>query len=180
MAKEKGKVLMKGKDGELKRFDEDHEATELAEAVEEAGGEITPRAMGFKMTDKDGGRLGFCVPKKEGYVVYLTTIPHDSDILEDLGLEVGKGSSGLAVLKELGKPTKALKTLRSVYAAKAEAEPEEKPKKAKGKAKDDEPKKVKKGKKSKAKDDSDGDGDSEVKTARRKKRRKGKKADDDE
>lgn len=177
MAKSKGKVLTKNKEGEVNRFEEDHAATELAEHVEENGGEITVRSMGFKMTDKDGSRLGFCTPKKEGYAVYLTTIPHDSEVLEEFDLEVSKGSSGLAVIKDLGAPKKAVKTLRAIYAAKAEAEPEpeEKPKKEK-KAKDktDKPKKDKKKDKKKAK------GDDDTKAARRKKKRNKAESDDGE
>ena len=174
----KGKVLTKNKEGEMGRYEDDHPATELAEYVEDQGGEVTVRSMGFKMTDKDGGRLGFCTPKKEGYAVYLTTIPHDHEILEEFDLEVSKGSSGLAVLKDLGKPSKAVKTLRSIYAAKVEAEPEpeEKPKK-KAKAKTDKPKKDKaKGKAKKNKDKDDG----EKKSARRKKKRRQSESSDDD
>lgn len=173
----KGKVLTKSKEGEVGRYDDDHPATELAEYIEEQGGEVTVRSMGFKMTDKDGGRLGFCTPKKEGYAVYLTTIPHDSEIFEEFDLEVSKGSSGLAVIKDLGAPAKAVKTLRALYKAKAEAEPEpeEKPKKAK-KDKAEKPKKDK-GKKKKAKESDD---DEAPKTARRKKKRHKSDNDDDE
>lgn len=174
-----GTVLTKSKDGELGRYDDDHPAVELKEALEEQGGEATVRAMGYRMTSDGGGKLGFCVPKKEGYVVYLTTIPHDSEVLEEFDLEVSKGSGGLAVIKDLGKPTKALKTLKAIYAAAEEAKPE-KPKKAKAKKDKDEadekPKKGKGKKKAKAKDTDD----EEPTSSRKRRRKKNKKAADDD
>ena len=167
------KVLMNDKENKKVTFEDDHPATELAEAIEEAGGAITPRKAGFKMTDKDGGKLGFCVPGTENYRVYLTTIKSDNELLEEFDLEVSKGSSGLAVIKDLGNASKTIKTLRKIYKAKAEAEPEPKPKKVKAKDDDDKPKEKKA---KKVKDDDDGD----EKPTRRRKRKKNKKSDDDE
>jgi hypothetical protein len=155
----KGMLLTLNKEGEEGRFQPDHPAADFAKYLKEQGCEIQPRAMGFKVTDGDGGRLGFVTIKKEGFAVYLTTIPADHDVLN--GVEHRKGNSGLAVIEDVGTNKQTLAALRSIYSDKAEwdeANKETKPKK---------PKK----KKAKAEDEAAED---KPKTKRRKKK-KGKK-----
>jgi len=154
-----GIVLCVKKDGSEIPFDAEHPAAKLATKLKEQGGEYLPRAIGFKMTSKDGGKLGFCQPTKDGFKIYLTTIEHDNPILKDIeGIEVVKGSDNLAVITNLSKPNATLRTLVEIY-EKAEAARPEKPKKEK-KEKADKPAK-------KAKKSDDGEGNGEDKPAKK-------------
>jgi len=123
--------LMLDKNNKLVDF-EGGPIVDFATYLGEKGCVIQPRRLGFKITSADGRRLGFCMPRKDSFYVYLTTISAEAAYLagiEELeGVEIRSGDGGMALLDALSTPKKTFRALRAIYVARDAATPAPEPK----------------------------------------------------